>query len=657
MDATKSMIKTVTQATLTQKETLEGCRLGLDSHSDTSCLGKHAHILEVVEGKLCEVYPFCNSYSPTCDVPVVNGALAYDDEMGNTYILIVNQALYFGDKMEHSLLCTNQVRNNGLIVDDRRVEHDWKGDGHTHSIEVPESNVIIKLESHGPTSFIPVRNPTDEELETLEWIELTSDMDWDPYGEADNMINIRQVEESQYTPLDVNLLSYNISSVLQRRVRSIVQGASTRSYPDLTKEKLASLWKIGLDTAEKTLEATTNKCTREVNGPIHSRFRRRLRQFKYKQLSAPHGEFSSDTMFSKVISLRGYTCGQVFTNDMYFIKFVPMRIKSEAPQALKLFIQQVGIPGQMHSDGAKEMASSEWRNTCTKYDIRRTLTESHSPWQNRAETAIRELKKSASLLMTSRNAPLRVWCYAMEYAAELKCLTATKIFIGEGRTPYEMMFGNTPDISEYTSFEWYDYVWYVDPQDGFPHQRVHMGRWLGVAHNIGQGMCYSILKQNGKVIVRSSVTGITSGESNSDDVQKKCKALDEGIKASIGDYNNSIVKGDYVNDECPYTDMLDLEEDVHEVVDAHCEHEVDDKYVPESVDPCIGSRILLSHHDRDELGLVVRRKRDSEGIPIGKTNPGSAFTGFYFTFSNEMVATLYYQNIIPEEFRNKYSTE
>ena len=135
----------------------------------------------------------------------------------------------------------------------------------------------------------------------------------------------------------------------------------------------------------------------------------------------------------------------------------------------------------------------------------------------------------------------------MEYAADIRCLTSTKMFQGEGRTPYEMLTGNTPDISEYVEFEWYGYVWYVDPQS-FPQQRVHMGRWLGVAHRVGQGMCYYLLKHNGQVIVRSSVTVVTMAELETEDVKTKADILDKSITESIGDYNKSIVKGSFVEE-------------------------------------------------------------------------------------------------------------
>ncbi len=73
--------------------------------------------------------------------------------------------------------------------------------------------------------------------------------------------------------------------------------------------------------------------------------------------------------------------------------------------------------------------SSDWKRMFTKYDIIQTVTEAEYSCQNRSETGICELKKSASLLITKKNAPLRLWCFAMEYAEDIRCLTATKLFM------------------------------------------------------------------------------------------------------------------------------------------------------------------------------------------------------------------------------------
>jgi hypothetical protein len=46
-------------------------------------------------------------------------------------------------------------------------------------------------------------------------------------------------------------------------------------------------------------------------------------------------------MFSSIKSIAGNTMGQIFVNDIGYTHFTPMRLKSEAPNALLEFIQNV----------------------------------------------------------------------------------------------------------------------------------------------------------------------------------------------------------------------------------------------------------------------------------------------------------------------------
>jgi len=42
--------------------------------------------------------------------------------------------------------------------------------------------------------------------------------------------------------------------------------------------------------------------------------------------------------------------------------------------------------------------------------------------------------------------------------ADRTCLTSNDLYILHGQTPYEMVTGNTPDISKYVDFAWYEPV-------------------------------------------------------------------------------------------------------------------------------------------------------------------------------------------------------
>jgi hypothetical protein len=62
--------------------------------------------------------------------------------------------------------------------------------------------------------------------------------------------------------------------------------------------------------------------------------------------------------------------GQMYTNDMHFMKFYPMWLKSEAPDTLIQLIQDVGIPSDLHLDDAKELTSGRMSEIMKKFWIK-----------------------------------------------------------------------------------------------------------------------------------------------------------------------------------------------------------------------------------------------------------------------------------------------
>jgi len=90
----------------------------LDSHADTTCIGRNFRVISHTD-KVCEVFPYHPGYESIQEAPIVQAAMAYDDpDSGETFILVVNQCLHLGDMMEHTLMNPNQLRANGMIVND-----------------------------------------------------------------------------------------------------------------------------------------------------------------------------------------------------------------------------------------------------------------------------------------------------------------------------------------------------------------------------------------------------------------------------------------------------------------------------------------------------------------------------------------------------------
>ena len=154
-------------------------RLGSDFHADISCAGKQAHILEYIQGLKCTVHPFHESYTPKKDVKLCNVAFAHDLPNGKTILIRMNQCLDFTSIMEHSLFCTNQVRANGIIVDDvpKCIDVAQKSE---EAIIFPDQGYMIPFSFKGPVPYIPVRKPRMSELEDCTHVELTSAEPWIP---------------------------------------------------------------------------------------------------------------------------------------------------------------------------------------------------------------------------------------------------------------------------------------------------------------------------------------------------------------------------------------------------------------------------------------------------------------------------------------------
>jgi hypothetical protein len=67
-----------------------------------------------------------------------------------------------------------------------------------------------------------------------------------------------------------------------------------------------------------------------------------------------NGDWFTDTQFSKVSSIQGAKCAEIFTNGN-FTTVHPLNSKARVAQALSGFTDNVGIPDTQLSDGAVEV--------------------------------------------------------------------------------------------------------------------------------------------------------------------------------------------------------------------------------------------------------------------------------------------------------------
>ena len=228
------------------------------------------------------------------------------------------------------------------------------------------------------------------------------------------------------TTLSSSATSLEISSFVSEvahspRVANDKALKGSQRHSTTTAQSLSERWNIGLEQAENTLANTTQEYVRSGSAPLFCRYRRQSPHHRYNKIS---GTFYTDTLCGVVESYGGYKYAQVFVDkDLDFVYVVPMKENNgdEIRYALLKFIEDVGVPEVLKSDRAASIMNEHvpFNRLCTNLGIKRRFFESHRHEGNRAESAIRELKRRWKFDMSRRTVPNRFWDFGHIYHAEI----------------------------------------------------------------------------------------------------------------------------------------------------------------------------------------------------------------------------------------------
>jgi hypothetical protein len=98
--------------------------------------------------------------------------------------------LYFGDKLEHSLLNPNQLRYSGVVVNDNPFDQ-------AAPLLISTTEIDIPLLISGTTIFFETTTPTQRELDTCTHIHLTwCDTEWNPQTVNLSLVHSVEAEET-----------------------------------------------------------------------------------------------------------------------------------------------------------------------------------------------------------------------------------------------------------------------------------------------------------------------------------------------------------------------------------------------------------------------------------------------------------------------------
>jgi hypothetical protein len=250
------------------------------------------------------------------NIPIVSAATAWtNDKTGEVVILYFHQVLWYGKRLQHSLLNPNQIRHYGQPLCDDILTDKSRPFG----IDI-DNEFIIPFTMSGTNIYFQYRVPSQWELDHCRTFAITHDSTWEP-----TTVNIASVTQATDNRMSIELLSmsdaYDDQTFLTRVIGAVnIHDARTRNtayigvrdrHSHVSVEEVARKFKCGIEAARQTLKATTQFGIRHAIHPLHRRYRVDTHNFNRRRLN---DVFYTDTLFSKVKSLNGNVCAQFYTN-------------------------------------------------------------------------------------------------------------------------------------------------------------------------------------------------------------------------------------------------------------------------------------------------------------------------------------------------------
>ena len=426
--------------------------------------------------------------------PIVNAVTKVEIRGKDLPVLFaINYATLLDDPTENESLCVPfDLMRHGIHVDLTPATL-----GGTGGIKIEDQ--FLPFEFDNEKLFYNISKPTQDDLDTLEWFELTSPCP----------ITTSRRNKKKILPEDIPIGEW--------------------------RKRLAMLPE---DVVRKTLDATT-QFYMETEAENRQDPRRHLKsRMPGLRLPRQSETVASDTFFPSVTSDRGNTCSQFFVgtvSDRWEV--YPLKTESHNGEALQDYTRKVGAPSTIKTDNAQSELGLTWTKHCRDQCINTETTEPHHPWQNPAESRIGSLSAMVRNVLRTFKAPLSKHDWAQKYCCDVHNHTASRQL--NWRTPLEANEGHTPDISPFR-FHFWEPIWYFDPKSKQPQTNLKKGRWLGIARSSGDAMTYYIETEKAKSEGRNTIL----------------------IRSVIKTRRKNIGKEEeYVNDDPQYADFFLSEEE------------------------------------------------------------------------------------------------
>jgi len=256
--------------------------------------------------------------------------------------------------------------------------------------------------------------------------------------------------------------------------------------------------------------------------------------------------------------------------------------------------------------------------------------------------------------MSRTNMPTMLWDYCCQYTVGLRNRLARPLPQLHSRTPHDMITSNTPDILEYLEFMWFEPIWYYEPRV-FPEENKPLTYWLGIAHRVGQAMCYWILPSTGVPIARTTLQRIPKEERQTNHIISKLEELRRSVDENI-------------HIDGPNQGHLQLyREDVKDVItDLAGDEPLEPQAIMQDQDvietdvynELLLTDPILSHDGKLARATILGRKHDPNGNLIGHYHPNPLLNTWVYlaSFPDGHIAE-YSANLITEALYNNIAED
>ena len=504
-----------------------------------SCIGGHGWKVLEYTGRKANLVGYDERSTKKSNLDICTLATRVQSHPEKPPIILVAHEMVYNPGSNTTLISEYQVRNNGCVIDSVSKKHrkSLSGDKGTQTFYPRDDYPVPFTLKRGLMGF-QIQEPTQEEIDSLEHIVITTDHPWNPSTHSDDAISIdfhaqnttsgqnlaaladhvdsviSKSDSKFFDPSDDEVLIPNIGTTVMCPLfgnethHSVSANATTTwhrtDYKSLDPEQVQPYlaWRP-LDVVKKTLEKTTQLAKMIVRFPLRRHVKAR---FKWNNVTRIQETVSTDPLFSNVKSAYdGFIGAQVFYGTTsHCINVYGIKSKGDFHLVYKDFIREHGAPAILRRDNAKEENNESVLKVHRDLLIKDEFIEPHNPQQNSVESrAIKWLKEASLVLMNRLGVPGPLWYYMVRYLADIHNICADKHL--NWMTPLEKRTGITPDISPYLQFQFWEKLLVLDTEESWPASKEKPMRFLGVAHNIGDLLTFLVYDEATRMVLARSV--------------------------------------------------------------------------------------------------------------------------------------------------------